>query len=62
MSGRHAVTRTGSRSVVTRAAPAPPPSHVPTASTKSSSSGRGSWQSRSTLCPARASAAHSRAL
>ena len=59
MSGRQAVTRTGSRSVVTRAAP---PSHVPTASTKSSSSGRGSWQSRSTLCPARASAAHRRAL
>ena len=59
MSGRHAVKRTGSRSVVTRASP---PSHVPTASTKSSSSGRGSWHSRSTVCPARASAAQRRAL
>ena len=60
MSGRQAVTRTGSRRTVHPRRP--PPSHVPTASTKSSSSGRGSWQSRSTLCPARASAAHSRAL
>jgi hypothetical protein len=59
MSGRHAVTRTGSRSLVTRASP---PSHLPTASMKSSSSGLGSWQSRSTLCPACASAAHRRAL
>ena len=59
MSGRQTVTRTGSRSVCTRATPS---SHVPTASTKSSSSGRGSWHRRSTLCPARASAAHRRAL
>ena len=59
MSGRQAVTRTGSRSARTCATPS---SHVPTASTKSSSSGRGSWHSRSTLCPARASAAHRRAL
>ena len=57
--GRHA-HRLAQRRDLNLARPAS--SHVPTASTKSSSSGRGSWQSRSTLCPARASAAHRRAL
>src|SRR5919197_178423 len=54
MSGRHAVTRTGSRRTRTTGRPS---SHLPTASTNGRSSGRRSCESRSTSWPWRARAA-----